>query len=208
MKLTQKILFFIQQFRLLSKVGWEVDKFQISCGPFRFRYYIRTLALNSETAYLGFVILKFVGLGFLGLDVIGSIGSPCGPRTTPHGSNGYESETVIFIPISKFETLGKFLSATRRTRGRRRRRRRPTEMENVLMDPETEFLASKQETGNEWELFKENVRPLKRGRNISLLNDALKCHSDFQLKKSLLDKRRFALTDSLIDLAPDFDFFS
>ncbi|XP_031120724.1 mitotic spindle checkpoint protein BUBR1 [Ipomoea triloba] len=63
-------------------------------------------------------------------------------------------------------------------------------MENVLMDPETEFLASKQETGNEWELFKENVRPLKRGRNISLLNDALKSHSDFELKKSLLDKRR------------------
>nr|GMD31085.1 mitotic spindle checkpoint protein BUBR1 [Ipomoea batatas] len=75
------------------------------------------------------------------------------------------------------------------------------------MDPETEFLASKQETGNEWELFKENVRPLKRGRNISLLNDALKSHSDFQLKKSLLDKRRFVLTNSLVDSDPGFILF-
>jgi len=58
------------------------------------------------------------------------------------------------------------------------------------MDPETEFLASKQETGNEWELFKENVRPLKRGRNFGLLNQALKYHSDYQLKRSLLDTRR------------------
>ncbi|KAF9686559.1 hypothetical protein SADUNF_Sadunf02G0001800 [Salix dunnii] len=58
------------------------------------------------------------------------------------------------------------------------------------MDPETEFLASKQETGNEWELFKENVRPLKRGRNVGLLNQALKSHSDLQLKKSLIDTRR------------------
>ncbi|KAL9395327.1 hypothetical protein Peur_009580 [Populus x canadensis] len=58
------------------------------------------------------------------------------------------------------------------------------------MDPETEFLASKQETGNEWELFKENVRPLKRGRNVGLLNQALKYHSDYQLKRSLLDTRR------------------
>ncbi|RQO86276.1 hypothetical protein POPTR_002G002900v4 [Populus trichocarpa] len=58
------------------------------------------------------------------------------------------------------------------------------------MDPETEFLASKQETGNEWELFKENVRPLKRGRNVGLLNQALKYHSEYQLKRSLLDTRR------------------
>lgn len=60
-----------------------------------------------------------------------------------------------------------------------------------VLDPETEFLASKQETGHEWELFKENVRPLKRGRNVQLLNNALKSNTDFQLKKSLLDKRRF-----------------
>ncbi|GFP87186.1 mitotic spindle checkpoint protein bubr1 [Phtheirospermum japonicum] len=60
----------------------------------------------------------------------------------------------------------------------------------VMLDPETEFLASKQETGNEWELFKENVRPLKRGRNVGLLNNALKSHSDTQLKNSLLHHRR------------------
>lgn len=62
------------------------------------------------------------------------------------------------------------------------------------MDPETEFLASKKETGNEWELFKENVRPLKRGRNIRLLNDALASHNSFHLKKSLLDNRRFSFS--------------
>ncbi|XP_018480469.1 mitotic spindle checkpoint protein BUBR1 isoform X2 [Raphanus sativus] len=49
-----------------------------------------------------------------------------------------------------------------------------------ISDPETEFFASKKETGHEWELFKENVRPLKRGRNVRLLNHALKSHSDHQ----------------------------
>lgn len=64
-------------------------------------------------------------------------------------------------------------------------------MEDVQrLDPETEFLCSKQETGNEWELFKENVRPLKRGRNIHLLNNALKAQTDNQLKHSLLENRR------------------
>ncbi|XP_057502798.1 mitotic spindle checkpoint protein BUBR1 isoform X1 [Actinidia eriantha] len=65
-------------------------------------------------------------------------------------------------------------------------------MENVeiSLDPETEFLYSKEGTGNEWELFKENVRPLKRGRNVRLLNDALKSQTDHQLKKSLLHNRR------------------
>ncbi|OMO99710.1 BUB1-related protein [Corchorus capsularis] len=58
------------------------------------------------------------------------------------------------------------------------------------MDPETEFLASKRETGVEWELFKENVRPLKRGRNIELLNHSLKAHVNDQVKKSLLQNRR------------------
>ncbi|KAL7127932.1 hypothetical protein ABFS83_14G282900 [Erythranthe nasuta] len=60
----------------------------------------------------------------------------------------------------------------------------------ILLDPETEFLASKEETGNEWELFKENVRPLKRGRNVRLLNHALKSNSQSQLKNSLLYNRR------------------
>ncbi|KAK6947970.1 Mad3/Bub1 homology region 1 [Dillenia turbinata] len=64
-------------------------------------------------------------------------------------------------------------------------------MEEVeSMDPETEFLYSKKETGNEWELFKENARPLKRGRNVALLNEALKSHTDNHLKKSLFEHRR------------------
>ncbi|GMN34661.1 hypothetical protein TIFTF001_004822 [Ficus carica] len=55
----------------------------------------------------------------------------------------------------------------------------------VLLDPETEFLVSKRETGNEWELYKENVRPLKRGRKVSILNDALKSHTHHLLKKCI-----------------------
>lgn len=64
------------------------------------------------------------------------------------------------------------------------------EAETLSLDPEMEFLASKQETGNEWELFKENVRPLKRGRNVALLNTALKSHSSSALKTQLLHHRR------------------
>ena len=60
------------------------------------------------------------------------------------------------------------------------------------LDPETEFLCSKRKTQNDWELFKENVRPLKRGRNISILNNALKSHTDNHIKKSLLENRRFS----------------
>ncbi|KAL5707326.1 non-specific serine/threonine protein kinase [Ranunculus cassubicifolius] len=60
----------------------------------------------------------------------------------------------------------------------------------VLLDPETEYLLSSKSTGFEWELQKENVRPLKRGRNINLLNHALKSQTDNQLLKSLLEKRR------------------
>ncbi|XP_038897191.1 mitotic spindle checkpoint protein BUBR1 [Benincasa hispida] len=58
------------------------------------------------------------------------------------------------------------------------------------LDPETEFLFSKRKTQNDWELFKENVRPLKRGRNVSILNNALKSHTDNHIKKSLLENRR------------------
>lgn len=67
------------------------------------------------------------------------------------------------------------------------------------LDPETEFLVSKRETGNEWELFKENVRPLKRGRKIELLNDALKS----QNHKSLLHHRRFSFffSSSILSLS-------
>ncbi|PKA56566.1 checkpoint serine/threonine-protein kinase [Apostasia shenzhenica] len=58
------------------------------------------------------------------------------------------------------------------------------------MDPETEFMLSGQGTGNEWELFKENVRPLKRGRNVKLLNHALRSHNSIAARKSLLETRR------------------
>lgn len=61
----------------------------------------------------------------------------------------------------------------------------------IMLDPETEFLLLKRETGNEWELFKENVRPLKRGRKVEILNGALKSHNHNHLKKSLLDQRRY-----------------
>ncbi|WJX10482.1 non-specific serine/threonine protein kinase [Trifolium repens] len=64
------------------------------------------------------------------------------------------------------------------------------ECEIQKIDPETEFLLTKKETGNEWETFKENVRPLKRGRNVNILNNALKSNTDNHLKKSLLDQRR------------------
>lgn len=61
----------------------------------------------------------------------------------------------------------------------------------LSLDPETEFLASKRETGHEWELFKENVRPLKRGRNVAILNHSLKSHTDSHIRKSLLENRRY-----------------
>ncbi|CAH8389353.1 unnamed protein product [Eruca vesicaria subsp. sativa] len=64
-----------------------------------------------------------------------------------------------------------------------------------ISDPETEFFASNQETGHEWELYKENVRPLKRGRNVNLLNQALKSHTDHHLRKTLIEKRRKLIED-------------
>lgn len=63
-------------------------------------------------------------------------------------------------------------------------------MAMAAMDPETEFFVTKKQTGNEWELYKENVRPLKRGRNVELLNEALKAQADNSLKKSLIETRR------------------
>lgn len=75
------------------------------------------------------------------------------------------------------------------------------DMEDVQsLDPETEFLCTKQETGNEWELFKENVRPLKRGRNIHLLNHALRSQTNSRLKDSLLENRRSSFSYSFFPL--------
>ncbi|KAI7743752.1 hypothetical protein M8C21_007766 [Ambrosia artemisiifolia] len=71
---------------------------------------------------------------------------------------------------------------------------------SIVMDPETAFLASKEETGNEWELFKENVRPLKRGRDVKLLNHSLKSNSDSHLRNSLFHTRR-----NMIKAIDDYD---
>lgn len=60
----------------------------------------------------------------------------------------------------------------------------------LLLDPEIILLKSDEVDGGEWELYKENVRPLKRGRNVKVLNEALKSHSNIQLRKSLLETRR------------------
>ncbi|RRT78208.1 hypothetical protein B296_00019164 [Ensete ventricosum] len=62
-------------------------------------------------------------------------------------------------------------------------------------DPETAFLQQKDggvATGGgfEWEVYKENVRPLKRGRDVKLLNHALRSQVDRSLKASLLRTRR------------------
>lgn len=43
----------------------------------------------------------------------------------------------------------------------------------------------------ELETFKENVRPLKRGRNVGLLNRALKAHADPAQRSALLAERRY-----------------
>ncbi|KAK3156251.1 hypothetical protein QOZ80_2AG0104780 [Eleusine coracana subsp. coracana] len=44
--------------------------------------------------------------------------------------------------------------------------------------------------GAELEAFRENVRPLKRGRDVSLLNRALKAYADPAQRAALLDTRR------------------
>ncbi|KAK6943759.1 Mad3/Bub1 homology region 1, partial [Dillenia turbinata] len=73
------------------------------------------------------------------------------------------------------------------------------------MDPETELLYSKKETGNEWEMLKENARPLKRGRNIALLNEALKSHTHNLLKESLFEHCRSSQTNiPFLPLVPNF----
>ncbi|KAL2895162.1 Mitotic spindle checkpoint protein BUBR1 [Bienertia sinuspersici] len=67
------------------------------------------------------------------------------------------------------------------------------------MDPESKFLletrlnskrSRESEDEFEWDNYKENVRPLKRGRNVKLLNESLKSHSHIPLKQSLLRTRR------------------
>lgn len=51
--------------------------------------------------------------------------------------------------------------------------------------------------GAEWETFKENVRPLKRGRDVSKLNHALKAHADPAQRAALLEARKYVAFSSL-----------
>ncbi|KAH9618412.1 hypothetical protein KSS87_000499, partial [Heliosperma pusillum] len=69
------------------------------------------------------------------------------------------------------------------------------------LDPESQFLLqmrldSKKRFSSDcddefgWDIYKENVKPLKRGRNVDILNQALMSHSNPPLKHSLLLTRR------------------
>lgn len=42
----------------------------------------------------------------------------------------------------------------------------------------------------EWELSKENVQPLKGGRNVEVLNDALKAKAEGPARSSTFDNQR------------------
>ncbi|CAL9072609.1 unnamed protein product [Musa textilis] len=86
------------------------------------------------------------------------------------------------------------------------------------VDPETAFLQKQRRRlrqeevedgsavatgGFEWEVYKENVRPLKRGRNVKLLNHALRSQADRHLQASLLGTRRHSSL-TLLPLLPTF----
>lgn len=68
--------------------------------------------------------------------------------------------------------------------------------ELAVLDEETlalmagDAVAAPVALGTEWETFKENVRPLKRGRKIGLLKRALKAHADPAQRAALLAERR------------------
>ncbi|KAJ7520682.1 hypothetical protein O6H91_19G017100 [Diphasiastrum complanatum] len=47
----------------------------------------------------------------------------------------------------------------------------------------------------EWELSKENVQPLRKGRNVQILNQALKANNDCSIKSGLVEHRRKMLED-------------
>jgi checkpoint serine/threonine-protein kinase len=42
----------------------------------------------------------------------------------------------------------------------------------------------------EWELSKENVQPLKSGRNVEVLNDALKAKAEGPARSNTLEHQR------------------
>lgn len=59
-----------------------------------------------------------------------------------------------------------------------------------VLNREAESATSKQDGGHEWEVYKENVKPLKEGRKIKLLNQALKAQQRSSFKNSFRDERR------------------
>ncbi|KAG0532148.1 hypothetical protein BDA96_04G083800 [Sorghum bicolor] len=60
----------------------------------------------------------------------------------------------------------------------------------ALMGVSSAATAAPVAVGAEWETFKENVRPLKRGRDVSKLNHALKAHADPAQRAALLETRK------------------
>ena len=61
----------------------------------------------------------------------------------------------------------------------------------ALMGMSSAAAAAPVAVGAEWETFKENVRPLKRGRDVSKLNRALKAQVDPAQRAALLEARRY-----------------
>lgn len=59
-----------------------------------------------------------------------------------------------------------------------------------VLNREAESSMSEQDGGHEWEIYKENVKPLKEGRKIKLLNQALKAQQRSSFKNSFRDERR------------------
>jgi hypothetical protein len=67
----------------------------------------------------------------------------------------------------------------------------------ALMGISSAATAAPVAVGAEWETFKENVRPLKRGRDVSKLNHALKAHADPVQRAALLETRKYVAFSTL-----------
>ncbi|KAJ1703411.1 hypothetical protein LUZ63_003190 [Rhynchospora breviuscula] len=64
------------------------------------------------------------------------------------------------------------------------------DLREMMNDEVVQMKLGNVELGTEWEMFKENIRPLKRGRNISMLNRSLKAQIDPKFKSELIQTRR------------------
>jgi len=67
----------------------------------------------------------------------------------------------------------------------------------ALMEISSAATAAPVAVGAEWETFKENVRPLKRGRDVAKLNHALKAHADPAQRAALLEARKYVAFSTL-----------